>query len=1508
MSADRVVPHLRTGLGTLALVTSLLVSCGGDTKSTQAKGESPVASPIISSFSTTKVLLTAGESIQLTAAFSGGTAMLSPGNLAVESGVPLSLSPTAPTVFVLTVKNTKGEVQTAQIAIDVVPAPQITTFTASPNRVNPGEEAILLPQFSGGTALIQPGDLTVTSGQTAAVRPTADTTYTLTVTNAAGRKTTAQSAVKVMSAPVIASFDCATSEIQRGQSTQLRAIYDHGTAHLQPGNIPIASGVPLTVSPLSTTLYSLTVTGPTGLTSRAEMTVPVVYLPVILRHPANATQETGELTTFTAEVEGSPTPSLQWERSHPSTGTWNPVLNATEPTLSVIASPGNDKASFRLTATNRLGTATSQPATLTVTESPRFVVQPVSVSIREGQMARFTAQAIGTPRPTIQWQRSVDQGATWSPAPGAAVLQDGQSVYAFSARLGDDKAHFRAMASNKVGQATSRVVQLSVTAMNGVPTKPVATADANQLARPNRSLGWTLTSTDPDNDTVSFHLTSPASPDLTLLGNRLTYSPLAVQPVRSVTIVAKDNKDGVSESLLLTLPAIVDNEPPARPTATADPSNSPREQTTLGWTLAATDPDSDPVSFQFASTPPTDLSISGNRLLYKPVGEQPARTVDVVAKDPKNALSLALTLALPAIRANGVPAAPIVVPAPGNNPHVGRTLTWTLGSLDPDNDPFRFELQPGAGSEVTISGSTLRFTPMAAQATRKVAVIAMDSWSSSGSTEVQLPAITTNNLPRWHGDDLALTHSGNGTGAPLEGQPYTNQAPDRSALPGGQNLKQTQAWPAGPGNEYFIPLGTSLTWDAANLQNTYSGGVCASDPDASDTLFFSLQADTASPNALPATMTIDQQGVVRWTPSPDQVGKAFILRLKISDGLGERTSTAYPFYVRDNQSPVITSRLRSDGWVDPYATGDQTLWSSGTMSALDPDLDTVRIEPVQFSDPNVGIQHFSFTPDLFQGVASNLRLQLRTFPGSSFDRLAPFVPQTLTYRARDTWDGVSTEESVVVQATGRARFSRFIQNSWPGGFMIQPEAAQAWIYVPSETPAGGFLPNLSGSWPFSVMPDPSNGLFEVRGLKAPGYFVVRQSSPFTESSTWPFYATWRNDGGTGASVGTDHETVIGSPGRTLVNAPMTAMTAPPPPSVKRVLFTPDGTCARTNEPGSNTFVADAMKPFRAGQTHFIADLHPQMVIATDGTISAPQTAHGLKTIVSVQPPPFMAGGSPGQVTPGTPFNLVWRRDLFDAALRGGNDLPDTTPLRQVAYAAQGFRTDEFIAPTQPTLQEEWELLQGTQTAWDSLTLFHYQPDPIFMLDASGARKALTLTGLTFDRPALPDHQTHYVALFGERIRVVSGSTFVPYSVGVRSMVAFSAGAPVTPVIGPVSNLRFTAANRGTSKPAQTFPAPADQVLDVPVTFGSAYDGVHVQWSAPALGTAAEYEVDLYDASRANDQPATPLARWITPLTALELPVNILPTGKNLILRIRAKSAKGRSLEMGWADACRRIRL
>ena len=168
---------------------------------------------------------------------------------------------------------------------------------------------------------------------------------------------------------------------------------------------------------------------------------------------------------------------------------WNiarPVSANSEPAALVVEQGTMDDVRFygRVLEPSEITTLASGVS------APSIAVQPQSQAVQVGQTATFTAQAAGTPTPAQIWQRSTDNGVTWS------SLVDGGGVSGVTTNtlqvsgttLGQSGHKFRLAATNSFGSAASASATLTV-------TNPVATSFVTRLLPPGYQPGTKFTVT-----------------------------------------------------------------------------------------------------------------------------------------------------------------------------------------------------------------------------------------------------------------------------------------------------------------------------------------------------------------------------------------------------------------------------------------------------------------------------------------------------------------------------------------------------------------------------------------------------------------------------------------------------------------------------------------------------------------------------------------------------------------------------------------------------------------------------------------------------------------------------------------------------------------------------------------------------------------------------------------------------------------------------------------------------
>jgi len=367
------------------------------------------ALPLISTFVPAATTITSGSAVALTANFANGTGVINPGAIAVSSGVPINLTPAATTTYTLTVTNAAGTFVTAQTTVTIVPAPVIASFTAGATTITAGTSTSLTSVFSYGNGVINPGAISVTSGAPVSLTPATTTTYTLTVTNAAGTSVTSATLVTVVPAPTISSFIAAATSITAGTSTTLTAVFANGTGSVDNGVGAVTNGTGASVSPAATTTYTLTVTNAAGTSVTKQATVNVYPAPTITSFVAAAASITaGTSTTLTAVFANG-------------TGSVDNSVGPVTSSLPVTVSP-TTTTTYTLTVTNAANASTTQTVTVTVIAAAALVsiaVTPSNSSIAMGGTQSFTATGTysdSTTQPltgtTVAWSSSTPGVAT----------------------------------------------------------------------------------------------------------------------------------------------------------------------------------------------------------------------------------------------------------------------------------------------------------------------------------------------------------------------------------------------------------------------------------------------------------------------------------------------------------------------------------------------------------------------------------------------------------------------------------------------------------------------------------------------------------------------------------------------------------------------------------------------------------------------------------------------------------------------------------------------------------------------------------------------------------------------------------------------------------------------------------------------------------------------------------------------------------------------------------------
>ena len=191
--------------------------------------------------------------------------------------------------------------------------------------------------------------------------------------------------------------------------------------------------------------------------------LPAPTAPAIILPPVGTAVTVGQPATPAVTATGTAPLTFQWFKN----GT--PIAGATNASYTTPATTSADNnASYTVTVSNSLGSATSSAAALTVDAAAGVAItaQPLSQTGYVGQTVQLSVAATGSPTLSYQWQRNG--------APIAGAIGSTYSTPALTA--GDNGAGFTVVVSNPVNSVTSAAAVLTVDAAvaPGITQQPVS--------------------------------------------------------------------------------------------------------------------------------------------------------------------------------------------------------------------------------------------------------------------------------------------------------------------------------------------------------------------------------------------------------------------------------------------------------------------------------------------------------------------------------------------------------------------------------------------------------------------------------------------------------------------------------------------------------------------------------------------------------------------------------------------------------------------------------------------------------------------------------------------------------------------------------------------------------------------------------------------------------------------------------------------------------------------------
>ncbi len=208
-----------------------------------------------------------------------------------------------------------------------------------------------------------------------------------------------------------------------------------------------------------------------------QVTLTVIVPPTIVAQPQSQTVPVGAAVSLSATAAGTAPLAYQWQFFGAN------ISGATNPVLVLNNVQGSASGSYTLTVANSAGSASSQPATLTVMVPVTIVQGPQPQTVSPGTTVTFNVVATGTAPLSYQWLLN-----------GSPLAGQTNTVLTLANVQGGQSGAYAVAVTNPAGTATSSAATLTV---NVPPTITVGPASQTVIAGSNVVFAVTAAGTSP---------------------------------------------------------------------------------------------------------------------------------------------------------------------------------------------------------------------------------------------------------------------------------------------------------------------------------------------------------------------------------------------------------------------------------------------------------------------------------------------------------------------------------------------------------------------------------------------------------------------------------------------------------------------------------------------------------------------------------------------------------------------------------------------------------------------------------------------------------------------------------------------------------------------------------------------------------------------------------------------------------------------------------------------------
>ncbi len=317
-----------------------------------------------------------GESTLLTWITENATSCrIEPGIGNVDLNGSMDVSPKETTTYILTAAG-PGGTKTADLAITVLFPPTVQIHV-SPETIPAGGEATLSWNSEHAESVMIDNEIgAVTPDGSVTVSPGQTTTYTITASGTGGTAI-ASATVSIAHPEPSVTLQASSSEITAGQTAELSWASSYaGSATLDQGIGTVPVNGSISVSPSSTTTYTITVSGPGG-SRTAFQTIAVRHLPEI------------QISASPDIIQKGQTSQISWSSAHADTVTIQPGIGLVAQSGSITIAP-ETTTRYTITATGLGGTATAGTAITVICLPPAIEFSATPQTLPAGQSAVLT--------------------------------------------------------------------------------------------------------------------------------------------------------------------------------------------------------------------------------------------------------------------------------------------------------------------------------------------------------------------------------------------------------------------------------------------------------------------------------------------------------------------------------------------------------------------------------------------------------------------------------------------------------------------------------------------------------------------------------------------------------------------------------------------------------------------------------------------------------------------------------------------------------------------------------------------------------------------------------------------------------------------------------------------------------------------------------------------------------------------------------------------------------------